>query len=104
MDGVTVEWTGNRGDAARWNPEDILLASLSACLKLWCLGLCAGACISVVSYRGEAEATIVEDPKSAGRFVDAALRPRIAIQPDGDIATAPRRVSIALSPIRCIPP
>jgi organic hydroperoxide reductase OsmC/OhrA len=54
MDGVTVEWTGNRGDAARWNPEDMLLASLSACLKLWCLGLCAGACISVVSYRGDA--------------------------------------------------
>jgi organic hydroperoxide reductase OsmC/OhrA len=43
MYGVTVERTGNRGDAARWNPEDMLLASLSACLKLWCLGfVCRG--------------------------------------------------------------
>jgi len=29
-----------RGDPARWNPEELLLASLSACHKLWYLGLC----------------------------------------------------------------
>lgn len=79
-----------RGDAARWNPEDLLLASLSACHKLWYLGLCAGAGISVVSYRDEAEATMVEEPNGAGRFVSAVLRPRIAIQAGGDIAVATR--------------
>ncbi|MCR2632510.1 OsmC family peroxiredoxin, partial [Salmonella enterica] len=26
-----------RGDPARWNPEDLLVASLSACHKLWYL-------------------------------------------------------------------
>jgi organic hydroperoxide reductase OsmC/OhrA len=79
-----------RGDAARWNPEDLLLASLSACHKLWYLGLCAAAGISVVSYLDEAEATMIEDRNGAGRFVSAVLRPRIAIQAGGDLATATR--------------
>jgi len=79
-----------RGDAARWNPEDLLLASLSACHKLWYLGLCAGAGISVVSYRDEAEATMVEERNGAGRFVNAVLRPRITIRAGGDLATAIR--------------
>jgi hypothetical protein len=30
-----------RGDAARWNPEELLVASLSACHKLWFLHLVA---------------------------------------------------------------
>ena len=30
-----------RGDATRWNPEELLLASLSACHQLWYLALCA---------------------------------------------------------------
>jgi organic hydroperoxide reductase OsmC/OhrA len=79
-----------RGDPARWNPEDLLLASISACHKLWYLGLCAGAGISVVSYRDEAEATMIEDPNGAGRFVSAVLRPKIAIQAGGDMAIANR--------------
>ena len=30
-----------RGDAARYNPEELLVASLSACHMLWYLHLCA---------------------------------------------------------------
>ncbi len=30
-----------RGDPKRWNPEDMRVASLSACHKLWYLHLCA---------------------------------------------------------------
>ena len=30
-----------RGDRTRWNPEDLLVGSLSACHKLWYLHLCA---------------------------------------------------------------
>lgn len=79
-----------RGDPARWNPEDLLLASISACHKLWYLGLCAKAGISVLGYRDEAEATMLEDANGAGRFVSATLRPRIAIRAGGDIAVASR--------------
>lgn len=78
------------GDSARWNPEELLLASIAACHKLWYLGLCAKSGISVVSYRDEAEATMVEDPAGAGRFVSAVLRPAIVIQAAGDIAEATR--------------
>ena len=43
-----------RGDRTRWNPEDLLVGSLSAC-KLWYLHLCAVEGVRVLSYRGEAE-------------------------------------------------
>jgi organic hydroperoxide reductase OsmC/OhrA len=79
-----------RGDPARWNPEDLLLASISACHKLWYLGLCAKVGVSVLSYRDEAEATMVEDPQGAGRFVSAILRPQITIQAGGDVGEALR--------------
>jgi organic hydroperoxide reductase OsmC/OhrA len=79
-----------RGDPARWNPEELLLASLSACHKLWYLGLCAKAGISVTLYRDEAEGTMIEDPDGAGRFVAAVLRPLIVIQAGGDLAEAHR--------------
>ncbi len=79
-----------RGDPARWNPEDLLLASVAACHKLWYLGLCAAAGISVLSYRDDAEATMIEEPNGAGRFIAAVLRPVITIQDGGDIAKATR--------------
>jgi len=43
-----------------------------------------------VSYRDEAEATMIEEPNGAGRFVSAVLRPTITIQAGGDIAKASR--------------
>jgi organic hydroperoxide reductase OsmC/OhrA len=79
-----------RGDPGRWNPEELLLASISACHKLWYLGLCAKQGISVVSYRDEAEAVMLEESSGAGRFASATLRPRITIQRGGDMVVAAR--------------
>ncbi len=79
-----------RGDPARWNPEELLLASISACHELWYLGLCAQAGISVLTYCDAAEATMVEERGGAGRFVHAVLRPRITLAPGGDIERARR--------------
>lgn len=73
-----------RGDASKWNPEELLLASISACHKLWYLHLCASAGISVIRYRDDAEATMIEDSDGAGRFVAAALRPHVIISAGGD--------------------
>jgi len=39
-----------RGDAARYNPEELLVAALSTCHMLWYLHLCADAGIVVESY------------------------------------------------------
>lgn len=79
-----------RGDATRWNPEELLLASVAACHKLWYLHLCATAGISVVAYSDEAEATMVEAANGAGRFVEATLRPHVTIAAGGDTTEAGR--------------
>lgn len=79
-----------RGDAARWNPEDLLLASISTCHKLWYLHLCATSGIAVVGYRDEAEATMLEDADGSGRFVSAVLRPHVVIRAGGDTGAAAR--------------
>ncbi len=43
-----------RGDTARWNLAELLIAALSACHQLWYLHLCADAGIVVVAYsRGQ---------------------------------------------------
>ena len=73
-----------RGDPARWNPEELLLASLSSCHKLWYLDLCARAGIVVLSYEDEAEGLMVEEAGGAGQFVSATLHPRIVIAAGGD--------------------
>ncbi len=44
-----------RGDRSRWNPEELLVASLSACHKLWYLHLAAEAGIIVTAYADRAE-------------------------------------------------
>lgn len=79
-----------RGDAGRWNPEEMLLASVSACHKLWYLHLCSTAGIVVISYIDDAEAIMEEDASGAGRIVSAALHPRVVIKPGGDAAEAVR--------------
>ena len=44
-----------RGDRSRWNPEELLVASLSAYHKLWYLHLAAEAGIIVTAYTDRAE-------------------------------------------------
>ncbi len=77
-----------RGDPAAWNPEELLLASLSACHELWYLHLCSQAGITVIRYTDEAEATMEEDATGSGRFTSATLRPSVTIQAGGDTMKA----------------
>lgn len=103
-----------RGDATRWNPEDLLVASLSACHQLWYLGLCAAACIEVLAYEDKAEGTMVEEAAGgAGQFTSVVLRPQVTIAGGADVAKATAlhaeahdRCFIARSvnfPVRCEP-
>ncbi|MFP3479985.1 OsmC family protein, partial [Burkholderia sp. SIMBA_057] len=71
------------GDAGRWNPEDLLVASASACHTLWYLHLCADAGIVVLEYRDEGEGTMLDSPEQ-GRFSEIVLRPRVVIRAGGD--------------------
>lgn len=66
------------GDAAHYNPEDLLVAALSACHLLSYLAHCAWAGIAVVAYDDDAsgEMTLIDGKM---RFREVMLRPRVAI-------------------------
>jgi organic hydroperoxide reductase OsmC/OhrA len=77
-----------RGDRTRYNPEDLLVASLSTCHMLWYLHLCADAGIVVTEYVDMAVGSMVETADGGGRFTEVVLRPAIAIESGGDAETA----------------
>ena len=68
-----------RGDAARWNPEDLLVASLSACHQLWYLHLCSVGGIIVTAYTDQAEGSMAVGPDGGGEFTSVTLRPHVTI-------------------------
>lgn len=77
-----------RGDVNRWNPEELYVAALSACHKLWFLHLCVGAGVIVESYVDHAEGVMVEDETGGGLFASVTLRPEICISRAADIEKA----------------
>ncbi len=78
-----------RGDRARHNPEDLLVASLSACHMLWYLHLCAEAGVVVTAYEDRAEGKMVFGRDgSGGHFEEVILRPRIAVTAASDASVA----------------
>ncbi len=77
-----------RGDAGRWNPEELLLASISACHQLWYLHLCAMSGLSVLAYEDRAQGEMLEDEDGGGRFVAVTLRPRVTLRAGDDRARA----------------
>lgn len=67
-----------RGDPARWNPEDMLVASLAECHMLSYLHACTLAGVVVVAYEDDATATMVVEGM-AGRFTEVVLHPRVTV-------------------------
>lgn len=70
---------GFRGDAAKYNPEDLLLASLTSCHMLWYLHLCAVNGIIVTDYKDQAEGIMEETSNGGGRFTSVTLNPEVTI-------------------------
>ncbi|WP_422771254.1 OsmC family protein [Plantactinospora sp. WMMC1484] len=68
-----------RGDPARWNPEQLLLASLAQCHMLSYLSLCARGRVVVTGYVDEAVGTMVESGDGGGAFTEVVLRPRVTV-------------------------
>lgn len=78
-----------RGDPQRTNPEELLLAAISACHQLWYLHLCADAGIVVTAYVDNSEALMDEgNSATPGRFLRAILRPRVTIRTAEKLAQA----------------
>lgn len=68
------------GDNTRYNPEELLLASLSGCHMLWYLHLCADAGIIVTAYKDHPEGTMEESPAGGGKFTGVTLKPVVTIK------------------------
>ena len=77
-----------RGDATRYNPEELLVASLSSCHMLWYLHLCAVHHVTVLDYHDAASGVMAESEDGSGAFVRAQLSPRVKIAPGDDRAQA----------------
>ncbi len=80
---------GFRGDRTRYNPEELLVMSLSSCHMLWMLHLLADAGIVITEYSDEASGTMMTHPDGAGEFVEVTLRPLMKLED-------PRRTEEAL--------
>ena len=77
-----------RGDPARWNPEELLLTSLSQCHLLWYLDLVARAGVVVTDYVDEPSATMVLNSDGSGQFQRVVLRPSVTITDPDDRSRA----------------
>ena len=101
-----------RGDAARHNPEDMLVAALSTCHMLAYLHMATLAGVVVTAYTDTAEGTMVTEG-NGGRFTEVVLRPVVTIAAASDPvkaeaahADAHHSCFIASSvnfPVRCEP-
>ncbi|MCE3294566.1 MAG: OsmC family peroxiredoxin [Crocinitomicaceae bacterium] len=83
---VTLEASSDpafRGDASKYNPEELLLASLSSCHMLWFLHLCADKGIIVTAYEDRPTGILDE---GSGRFTEATLNPIATINDPARLA------------------
>ncbi|MFF9477748.1 OsmC family protein [Streptomyces sp. NPDC014733] len=67
------------GSTGAWNPEQLLLASLSQCHMLTYLALCALNGVTVNGYEDNSGATMAEDGAGGGAFTEAVLHPRVRV-------------------------
>jgi organic hydroperoxide reductase OsmC/OhrA len=84
-----------RGDPSRWNPEELLVASLSTCQMLWYLHLAAEQGIIVTAYADQPEGVMEERSDGSGRVTRVVLRPTVTVIAGSDTARASALHSIA---------
>ena len=68
-----------RGDAARFNPEELLVSALAQCHMLWFLHLASTAGVVVLAYEDQAVGTMRIEAAGHGQFREVVLRPRIVV-------------------------
>jgi organic hydroperoxide reductase OsmC/OhrA len=68
-----------RGDKNKYNPEELLLASISSCHMLWFLHLCAVNNIIVTEYRDFPTGALSVTENGGGKFKEVNLNPVVTI-------------------------
>lgn len=69
-----------RGDPAKYNPEEFLVAALSICHMLSYLHVCTMAGVIVTAYEDVAEGKMEETPNGGGHFTEVLLRPIVTVK------------------------
>ncbi|MFP2995464.1 OsmC family protein [Spongiivirga sp. MCCC 1A20706] len=77
-----------RGNSEHYNPEELLVASLSSCHMLWYLHLCSTHKIIVLGYQDEASGIMEETKDGSGRFTEVILQPKVTISAESDLEKA----------------
>ncbi|MFT3751873.1 MAG: OsmC family protein [Paludibacter sp.] len=68
-----------RGDKTKYNPEELLLASLSGCHMLWFLHLCAENGVIVTDYTDNPTGIMEETDNGGGKFKEVTLNPIVTV-------------------------
>lgn len=77
-----------RGDKTKYNPEEMLVASLSSCHMLWFLHLCADAGLVVTAYTDKATGTMTETADGGGHFTEVVLHPLVTVADEAMVEKA----------------
>lgn len=77
-----------RGDKTKYNPEEMLLASLSSCHMLWYLHFCSEEGIIVTDYKDHATGIMMETANGSGQFTEVTLYPEVIVTEESMIEKA----------------
>lgn len=77
-----------RGDKTKYNPEELLVASISSCHMLWYLHLCADAGVVVIDYVDRTVGKMCETKDGGGKFTQVILKPEITITAESNLEQA----------------
>ena len=76
------------GDRERWNPEQLLLASLAQCHMLSYLHVCVDAGVVVTHYVDRATGSMRTETDGGGRFTEVVLHPAVTVADDTMVEAA----------------
>lgn len=77
-----------RGDQTKYNPEEMLLASLSSCHMLWYLHFCSEEGIIVTEYIDHATGIMAEKENGSGYFKEVTLHPIVIVTEESMVKKA----------------
>ncbi len=77
-----------RGDPARWNPEEMLLAALAQCHMLSYLHVAVESGVVVTAYSDAATGTMTLDGRGGGSFTEAVLHPLVTVADESMVEAA----------------
>lgn len=73
-----------RGEADRWDPEQLLVVSIAQCHMLWYLHLAMAAGVVVTAYEDHPVGTMSTNTTGAGQFDQVTLHPHVTISAASD--------------------